>query len=125
MCAYYWSRINELYLDQLEQLPRESWTAIDYTNPVPDELLRVADFCELRGLQRDEVGRMLGKRINSLVDRGISARAAALHPAWKSWDEELRVNFDRFAAATMRRLGYYRDRAAPDLQPDVSHATPE
>jgi hypothetical protein len=129
MCSYYWSTINELYLDQLEQLPRESWTAIDYTSPTPDELLRVADFCELRGLERDAVGRMLGQRINSLEDRGISARAAALHPGWKAWDDGLRRKFDRFAAATMRRLGYYgggpRDRAAPERQPQLSHAAPE
>ncbi|OGA21477.1 MAG: hypothetical protein A3I02_01450 [Betaproteobacteria bacterium RIFCSPLOWO2_02_FULL_67_26] len=108
MCSYYWSTINELFLDQIEQLPRESWTAIDYTNPSPEELLRVADFCGLRGLARQEVERMLGQRINSLEDRGVSSSSATLQPAWEAWDGGLRRNFDRLAAATMRRLGYYR-----------------
>ncbi|RMH12349.1 MAG: methyltransferase domain-containing protein [Planctomycetota bacterium] len=103
MCSYYWSRIYELYLDELEKLPEDAWVRIDYTTASPDDVLRVAEFLELEGLERDQVQQALDARINSLRDR---CNEDPRFPAWTEWDGALRRNFDRIAGKTMRRLGY-------------------
>ncbi len=105
MCAYYWSRINELYLDQLESLPEECWIRLDYTDPGPKDILRAACFLGLRGLHEEQVAELLAQRINSLKDRGVVEEGT--YPDWRNWDGGMRRRFDRLAAGTMRRLGYY------------------
>lgn len=109
MCAYYWATVNDLYLDQLARIPSESWIGIDYTSPTPQAVFQVADFLGLDGLEEGVVSSMLNRRINSLSDRGESAAVA--YPGWPNWDGGVRRKFDRFAAGTMERLGYYKEHA--------------
>ena len=104
MCTFYWSHINEQYLNHLEKLPRESWIEIDYTSANADEVLQVAKFLGLEGLSKRAVLRMLNKRINSLKERIGEEQK---YPDWKNWDGGLRRRFDRIAGKTMQRLGYY------------------
>jgi hypothetical protein len=115
MCAYYWSKINELYLDELEKLPAHCWTTLDYTRPAAADILRVADFLGLRGLREGRIEGLLGRRINSLADRRVVSNAQ--FPAWRQWPAELLGKFDRLAAATMRRLGYYPRQGPGTLAP--------
>lgn len=103
MCAWYWSRINELYLDQLETLPGERWTSIDYSSVTTAEILRVAEFVGLRGLSEEAVQTMLRARINSLRDRTGEDDE---FPRWPNWTEGALAQFDRIAGSTMKRLGY-------------------
>jgi SAM-dependent methyltransferase len=105
MCAYYWSTINALCLDEVARLPEDAWTRIDYTAPSVEEVLRVARFCGLEGLPRDKVQALLDKRINSLEDRGVAG--GDRYPHWTEWDGGMRRRFDRLAAPMMVRLGYY------------------
>ncbi len=106
MCAYYWATINELYLDKLQQLPDNAWTAIDYTSPNLEDIVRVSRFCDLEGLSTEGIHKMLHQKINSLQDRG--APAGEVYPHWKNWDVGMRRRFDRIASKTMERLGYYK-----------------
>lgn len=106
MCAYYWSRANRLYLEQLEKLPQDAWMTIDYTTPTVEKVLEVAEFCGLRGLQRDAIDALLQRRINSLEDRGA---AQGEYPDWCNWDGGRRRKFDDIAGETMRRLGFYSE----------------
>ncbi len=107
MCAYYWSMINELHLAQLEQLPDEDWTNLDYSAVTAEAIARVAAWCGLRGLQQERIQTILDQRINSLTDRGAS-RGTCLD--WKYWDGGMRRRFDAIAGEAMRRLGYYREK---------------
>ena len=104
MCAYYWSFINELHLSQLEQLPADSWISIDYTRPSTKDVGDVFEFLGLSGFQQTEVQAMLNQRLNSNAERGVPS---GTFPRWQDWDGRLRKNFDRIAAQTMSRLGYY------------------
>lgn len=104
MCAYYWARIYQLYVEQLKRLPEDAWMELDYTRVTPEDVQRVASFCGLKGLSRLRIQEMLLERINSLGDRdGIENQ----YPDWKNWDGGQRCRFDRIAAGTMRLLGYY------------------
>ncbi len=109
MCAYYWSTINELYVDQLQRLPKDSWIEIDYSNVVAEDVERVAEFCGFRGLTRRRIQVLLDQKINSLEDRGASAGS---YPDWKNWSSEQRGQFDSVAGPTMQRLGYYREKGS-------------
>lgn len=104
MCAYYWARINDLYLDELERIPAAAWTTLDYTAPTADGIVRVAGFLGLAGISKDAVQEMLDRRINSLQERGDTAGVA--FPNWRAWSPELQSTFDALAAGTMARLGY-------------------
>ena len=104
MCAYYWARAYRLYFEQLNRLPKDAWTELDYTRVAPEDVQRVASFCGLKGLSRLRIQEMLRERINSLGDRdGLENQ----YPDWKNWDSGQRRRFDRIAASTMRLLGYY------------------
>jgi len=104
MCAYYWSYINDLYLNNLEKIPPEAWVDIDYTSPGADDILRVGEFLGLKGLSRRRIQTMLEKKINSLRDRIGEEKT---FPEWQNWDSGLRRRFDRIAANTMQYMGYY------------------
>jgi SAM-dependent methyltransferase len=104
MSAYYWSTINNLYLEQLAKIPQEAWIEIDYTRTTVEEILRVADFLQLTGLERGQVQTMLDMRINSLEERNQGSNR---YPDWKHWDSGQRDRFDKLATKTMERLGYY------------------
>jgi hypothetical protein len=108
MCAWYWSRINELMLDQLERLPRDSWVRIDYTNTSADAIVQAVEILGLRGLSRNTVSEMLTSRINSLKDRTGTEGG---FPNWRDWTPEDRAKFDAIAGAMMLRLGYYSSEA--------------
>jgi SAM-dependent methyltransferase len=104
MCAWYWSRMNELYLNKLQALPSERWIAVDYTRPSPEDIERLVEFLGLRGLSLPQIRSMLDARINSLADRtGVNGR----FPQWRDWGSVERAAFESIAAGTMQRLGYY------------------
>jgi SAM-dependent methyltransferase len=105
MCAYYWSMANEKTLDHLERLPAQSWLKLDYTSPKAEAIAKAADFVGLKGLSLARIEEMLGKKINSLKDRGVDD--ADVYPAWRHWDGGARRRFTRLAQETMRRLGYF------------------
>lgn len=104
MCAYYWQKINNLYLDQLSRIPAEAWITLDYTSPTPEDLRRVIEFLKLKGISREAIESALSERINSLKQRGINAERE--FPRWTDWPCHQRAKFDAMAGNTMIRLGY-------------------
>ncbi len=104
MCTWYWSRINELYLDRLQGLPASCWIAVDYTRPSATDIGRVAEFLDLEGLSPARIQSLLGARINSIEDR-VGERGR--FPRWPEWSIRDQAAFDAIAAKTMQRLGYY------------------
>lgn len=113
MCAYYWSRINEYYLEKFVDLPAEAWITIDYKKPTAQDVLRVAKFIGLEGLSEERVASMLDEKINSVAYRQKQDAASGpdlvstAFPKWEKWTPDLMSKFDRLAARTMQRLGYY------------------
>ena len=104
MCAFYWSRINDLYLDKLEHLPKEEWLAVNYTNPSSTDLMEVVGYLGLDGLSIEGIESMLNARVNSLKDRMDEQNH---FPKWPEWSPIDRVRFENIAARTMKRLGYF------------------
>lgn len=121
MCAYYWAKINDLYLDELRQLPGEAWMELDYTSPDVESVLRSAGFLSLLGVERDRVDEMLAGRINSTTDRVGEGR---VFPSWPDWDGGLRRQFDAIAGDAMIRLGYRKTTATRWKPPGFAAASP-
>lgn len=106
MCAWYWSFMNGLALDNLALIPRKDWMSIDYTTPDVDDILSIAKFLGLEGVHRSRVEEMLAARINSIRDRiGEIGKL----PCWQDWPREEKERFARIAEPIMARLGYPRD----------------
>ena len=105
MCAYYWSRTNALYRQRLSEVPAADWMHIDYTAPTSEDVLALAGFLQLDGLEPEKIAELLDKRINSLADRGSVAPEP--YPHWTDWDSSARDAFDRLAETEMTELGYY------------------
>ena len=115
MCAWYWSYINDLYLDNLSTIPRERWIEIDYSTSPGQKVKEVEntfEFLGLQGFNADKVKSMLGNQINSLEYRGQSP---GKFPHWKNWDEDQMRKFERFASNTMKRMGYDSN-PAPEME---------
>lgn len=115
MCAYYWARVNALYLGALSGLPRSAWIRVDYTHPTAADVLAVADFLGLKGLAADDVQARLESRINSLADRGAGEGSAG---PWMNWTGRERERFTTIAGDAMERLGYWTDPATRWRPPD-------
>ena len=103
MCAYYWSESYRIYLDQLEVIPDDRKIMLNYTSPAADDILRVADFLGLEGLDLPLIRNRLDLRINSLRDR-ISE--APRYPEWDQWPSDLQDRIRGIAEETSRRLPF-------------------
>ena len=103
MCAYYWSKINDIYLSELKMIPCEQWVEIDYTKPTTEDILTVAEFCGLKGLNESIVNKMLNEKINSLKER---CEESPQYPKWNMWDVGLKESFINIAGNTMKENGY-------------------
>lgn len=68
MCSYYWSRINELYLQELSKIPKEAYIELDYTNVTAQKLVEVGEFLGLKGFEYQTIDEMLNKK-NKLFGR--------------------------------------------------------
>ena len=106
MCSYYWSKVNDQYLDALAEIESSHWLSIDYTHPDTTSVLGAAGFLGLRGLNADKVANMLDQRINSLSDRGEPELDGFAH--WTEWNGGQRRRFEELAGGTMYALEYWR-----------------
>jgi hypothetical protein len=107
MCAYYWARINALYLDELADLPSDAWVRVDYTRATGADVVEVGRFLKLSGLEAGAVQAQLDHRINSLADRDAGEGRAG---PWMSWTSRQREQFTAIAGGMMERLGYWSSR---------------
>jgi hypothetical protein len=105
MCAYYWQRINNLYLDQLNELPENAWITLDYTDPGVEDVQHVINFLGLKGINEDAIFDLLHRRINSLSQRGVFDGSA--FPQSNEWPNDYRRKFAAIAGETMTRLKYW------------------
>jgi hypothetical protein len=107
MCAYCWASMMQMYLDAVEALPEDRVFQIDYTNASAGDVVDLARWLGLRGVDRDHVTDALARRINSLQERdGIGS----VFPVWQNWDGGMRRKFDSIAGSAMHRTGYWVDR---------------
>jgi hypothetical protein len=104
MCAYYWSKINQIYLDVLAKLPQESYRSLNYSNVTTDDIYKLASFLGLEFADREIIKKMLYSKINSVQDRTGNAIP---DNNWKNWDSSARKKFSRIAGTMMKSLNFY------------------
>lgn len=109
-CSWYWAQFNNMALKAMEDLDPAHWLKADMSAATAGTIEEVFDFLQLEGYQADTVDGMLHRRINSAKDRYGSEN---LFPSQGEWGIELKTEFDRWAGATMERLGYCQKRPCP------------
>ncbi|MED7787550.1 methyltransferase domain-containing protein [Francisella sp. 19X1-34] len=108
MCSYYWSYINNLYLENLSKISKNNYIELDYTKVLPEDVSKVLDFLGLKGVEEQTIQLMLNEKINSLENREDKK---GKFPSWVKWSDQLRRKFEKFAKDTMYELGYFIDGA--------------
>jgi len=53
ICAFQWAAANRIVLDDLEQLPRDRWTTVNYQDLLDEPLQTVSRLCEFCELELD------------------------------------------------------------------------
>lgn len=104
MCAFYWSKVNEIHLDGLAKIPTDRWITVDYSSGgLLDDITNMVSFLGLKGLDKAKVQKMLNMKINSMAYRGAQRGG---YPHWENWDESATRRFYRIAGDMMKELGY-------------------
>ena len=102
-CAWYWANFNERALNAFSKVSEERWRVIDVTFSTVEVFKEVFQFVGLTGFDRDEVGRLLASRINSLEELTGSCN---IFPEYEKWTKEQKEILARHAGPVMERLGY-------------------
>lgn len=103
-CAWYWSRYNDLaaqIMDEYEDGGR--FLQLGLTKATPADIKLAYDFMGLRGFNEQHILSLMQARINSL---SWNKAGSNRFPSKEDWDEQMKTDFERYAGATMRRLGY-------------------
>lgn len=77
--AWQWRQTNEIVLNDLESLPRERWTAVEYADLVRDPAVVIARLCEFLNMAIDAT---LGQRLSEPLP---AARYTLTAPAVDKW----------------------------------------
>lgn len=77
--AWQWRQTNEIVLDDLQSLPRERWTVLEYADLVRDPAVAIARLCEFLNLPIDAT---LGQRLAAPLP---AARYTLTKPAADKW----------------------------------------
>ncbi len=104
MCSYYWAKMNEICLENLNNIPNKDWITVDLglSNPLLD-ILKMVKFLNLKGLNEEKLKLMLESKINSLQYHGLKE---GRFPHWSEWDSKTTKKFWEIAGDMMIRLGY-------------------
>ena len=104
MCAFYWSKINEICLEGLKNIPENKQLRIDLSSPDPSKKVnKMVDFLGLKGLSKDTIDSFLKGKINSLTYRG---HPEGNFPHWSKWNKKTTKKFYNIAGGMMTKLGY-------------------
>ncbi len=103
-CAWYWSKYNQICLDNIARLDSGNFKVVSATCLDTKGVKEIFNFLKLQGFDSQRVNKMLSKRINSVQDRfGLPDH----FPDWKKWTNEQNSRFKLIASNTMMRLGYF------------------
>lgn len=122
MLAWYWSKINELLLEQMSKIDPSKYIVIDYTAPTVSDIKRVFEFVGLDDFNESDAKALLERKINSLQDR---ADDSPRFPKWDGWSDYQKQRFTDISFGMMHSLGYFpqkrrpRPRSFSELQPSV------
>jgi hypothetical protein len=104
MCAFYWTKINEIHLKELNLIPKNKWVTVDYSSKnLTDQIVDMVHFLGLKGLKKKKIKKRLDEKINSMKWRNIKDGD---FPHWTKWGRENIKKFDRIAGSMMKELGY-------------------
>ncbi|MBX2869833.1 MAG: class I SAM-dependent methyltransferase [Acidiferrobacterales bacterium] len=103
MCAYYWTKVNEIYLENLGKIDRAQTIEVDYTLPDVNSVCKIIEFLELNGIEDEKIRKCLDQKVNSFI--GFDPEVNT-YPHWTSWDGSLRQSFWDIAGDMMSLLGY-------------------
>ena len=107
ICAFQWESANRILVDDLEKIPRQRWTTINYQLLLDDPESAVEQLCAFAGLEVDD-------RLRQRVQKPLPlSRLTHTQPAadkWRKNEIEIESVLDSLAGieARLQTLGYAR-----------------
>jgi hypothetical protein len=102
--CWYWSGYNHELRRSFEALPEADWRLCRMDRVTPADILELAQFLELTGMDEEQVQAILQGRINSSASRGTVDDP---FPTWDGWQPDLQTEFTTIAGDCMRSYGYW------------------
>ena len=84
--AFQWLKTNQIIFDDLQRLPKESWTAISYDQLVEDPGFHIRRLCRFADLEFDE---RLSKLTEQPLPLSRSTRTLPSKEKWKKFSDEI------------------------------------
>jgi hypothetical protein len=105
MVTWYWAHINRLIARNLDTIPSEAWTMLNYTGVQAGDIENLFNFLGLEGFDKLRIAEILHSKVNSVEER---FKIPVRFPNWRMWDADRIRQFDRIAGEAMHFFGYYK-----------------
>ncbi|MSQ97922.1 MAG: sulfotransferase [Xanthomonadales bacterium] len=107
ICAFQWESANRILLDDLEKIPRQRWTTINYQLLVDDPESAAEHLCTFAGLEIDE---HLRQRVQKPLPLSRFTHTQPAVDKWRKNEIEIESVLDSLAGieARLQTLGYAR-----------------
>jgi len=86
VAAWQWRQTNNIMLDDLQSLPRERWTALEYADLVRDPAIAISKLCQFLNLSVDIT---LGQRLSAPLPAARYTLTAPAAEKWRSNEAEI------------------------------------
>jgi len=107
ICAFQWESANRIVLDDLQQIPRDRWTTVNYQSLLDDPESTTVRLCDFTGLEVDE---HLSKRLQKPLPLSRLTHTRPAADKWRKNEREIESVLGGLAAIEKRMAaeGYQR-----------------
>jgi len=108
ICAFQWRCANQTVIEDLQQIPRQRWTTINYQALLDEPLKTVEGLCEFADLELD---RRLQERLQKPLPLSRYTHTPPSADKWRRNEREIEAVLDSLAEteSNLRLLGYRRN----------------
>jgi len=86
IAAWQWQQTNDIVMDDLQSLPRERWTVLEYADLIRDPAVAVGNLCEFLRLPVDAT---LGQRLSAPLPASRYTLTAPAADKWRANEVEI------------------------------------
>jgi Sulfotransferase family len=107
ICAFQWETANRVALDDLQQIPRERWTTVNYQSLLDDPEQTMEQLCAFAGLEMDD---QLRQRVQKPLPLSRLTHTQPAADKWRMNEREIEAVLESLAGTESRlqTIGYRR-----------------